>query len=629
MRKPRPALAVALVCGLTLTLLLAPAPPGHAQLEDLIARIKPAVVVVSTKHVLGGGGHGSGFIFDPSGYVLTNHHVVEGAIEITVTLPDRRSFPATVVDYIRRVEYAGARLETTTDAAVLKINAAGLPTLALGNSDTLRQGQELLVLGFPGLVSTEEVTVTRGIVSALRPGWIQTDAAIEPGNSGGPVVDRAGRVVGLATFVTGPMRKIGGVTAINSVRPMATASSRPGGARHREFKISGLEYVPPVTVGRRRLWRRAYEPGTTGGRPSVREVSSEVTQVQAFVGALIYIVRTSDGVEGRNYLDADGLYALSSVGGSWSTTYDGALTWSFPPVVGWSWRYRWRAENIAEGIRRQATVDVRIEAANEVVTVPAGAFSPTIKIVEITQGVEVRGTQSRPWRSLETAWWAPGMGAVRVVWEDPDTRERFVDDLLSVTVPAGAPSPQQAAPPPPPTPAPPTPTPAPPSPSPIPPTPAPAPPSPSLVGAAALRADRLLSPGEGVGPVKLGMSLDDVIAVMGRRYDQTGTEASRGPETYYRWDFPELSGAVWVYVPAGARAVTWINTSIPSMRTSAGNSVGVSVDTFKVEFGSAYVTGQTPSGSPTLTWPSLGIAIVLDSPSSSDRVVMVGVGSRR
>ena len=614
--------------------LVAPLPSSHAQLEDLIARAKRAVVVVATKHLLGSGGRGSGFIYHPSGFILTNHHVVEGAVEITVTLPDRRSFPATVVDYIRNVEYIGPRLETITDVAVLKVNASGLPTLPLGDSDTLRQGQELLVLGYPGFVGTEEVTATRGIVSAVRRGWIQTDAAIEPGNSGGPVVDRQGRVVALATFVTGPLRKIGGAVAINNVRPIANSAVRAGAGRYQEFRVTGLEYAP-VSLGRRKVFRRRYDPGATGGLQSSSETSSEVTQVQNFVGALLYTVRTSDGVEARNYLDSDGLFALSSSEGAWIYTYpEPALVWPFPPVVGDSWQNTWRAENSAQGVRLQAVDDFRIEAANEDVVVPAGTFR-TIRVVTLTQGIETRGSQSRRWRATTTTWWAPGAGLVRSVWENADTRERLVSELVtvsSVTVaqPLPQPNPTFTPSPPPLLPLPtPVPTPAAPAPTPLPiPTQTPGPPL-GVTGVAALRADRLIRPGEGLGPIRLGVSLDDVVGVLGRRHDQTGLARDRGSETYHRWDFPELSGAIWVYVSPQSRTITGIETSIPSLRTTAGNSVGSSAEAFKLEFGAGYVLGQTSEGLPTLAWKGLGVWIVLDKPTSSDRVILVGVGPQQ
>lgn len=630
----RAGMVLLLVLSIVFTSLLAPVQPSYAQLEDLIARIKPAVVLITVKHALGGAGHGSGFVYHPAGFILTNQHVAAGKAEITVTLPDKRSFPATVVDYIYKDEYTCRPMGfvSTTDVAVLKINASGLPTIPLGNSDLLRQGQELLVLGYPGRVSTEDVSVTRGIVSALRPGWIQTDAIIVGGNSGGPVIDREGRVAGLATFGIGELSKIGGVVTINSVRPMADAALKPAAARFREFKPTGLAYAP-VSLGRRKAWRRRYDPGATGASPGVQEYSSEITQVQDFAGTFIFTGRGGDGSESRNYLDANGLSYLGPTGGLWKYSYSGrgAPAFVFPPCVGRDWEYEWLAENASEGIRRQAAAEVRIDSDNETITVPAGTFTQVVRTVEATRGVDVRGGQPRPWRSVEVTWWAPGAGAVRTVWENPETRERIEDVLLSISFlgPAAAVPPSPPPPGPPPPPPPPAP-PAPPVPTPAPaPSPTPAPPPLAATGVAALRADRLITPGEGVGPARLGMSLDEIIALLGRRYDQTGSEASRGGETYYRWDFSELSGAIWVYMPAGSRSVTWIDTSIPSFRTSGGNYVGSSVEAFKLELGSEYTIGQTANGSPTLTWRTLGISVVLDHPSSSDRVIVVGVGSRR
>ncbi len=495
------AMVLALVSLFVTSSLLAPLAPSHAQLEDLIARIKPAVVVVAVKHVLGGSGHGSGFIYDSSGLILTNQHVVEGAVEITVILPDRRSYPATVVDYVRRNEYAcPPRVEVWTDAAVLKVNASSLPTLSLGDSETLRQGQEILVLGYPGGLGTEEVSVSRGIVGALRSGWFQTDATIVRGNSGGPVVDRQGRAVGLATFGTADFYRIGGVTAINSVRAMADAGLTPSAARSQEFKVTGLEYVP-VFLGRRKLWRNRYDPGATGAQASVRETSAEITQVQNFAGALLFTVRASDGIESKSFLEADGLFSLGSSGGSWNYSYprQGVRLWDFPPCRGLSWQNRWQAENASDGVRRQAVIDVRIESMNEVVTVPAGTFPQSIRIVEIGQFVDVRGNQTRSWRSIENTWWAPGVGAVRVVWESPDTRERVEQELLSINLTSATLPPRPPG------------TPTPPPPEAVPPTT----PSPPVVGKPAAPNDRLIAPGERIGAARIGDSLDDVIRVFG------------------------------------------------------------------------------------------------------------------
>jgi serine protease Do len=136
-------------------------------------------------------GLGSGFIIDPNGIILTNAHVVRGAKDVTVKLTDRREFAAKVIGS-----------DMTTDIAVLKIDAKDLPTVRLGNPKELEVGDPVLAIGSPfGL----EQTATQGIVSAKGrslPGdavvpFIQTDAAVNPGNSGGPLIDGSGSVVGI------------------------------------------------------------------------------------------------------------------------------------------------------------------------------------------------------------------------------------------------------------------------------------------------------------------------------------------------------------------------------------------------------------------------------------------------
>jgi serine protease Do len=134
-------------------------------------------------------GLGSGFIVSADGYLLTNAHVVDGADEITVTLHDKREFKAKLLGADKR-----------TDVAVLKIEAAGLPSVRIGDSNKLRVGEWVIAIGSPfGL----ENTVTAGIVSAkgretgeFLP-FIQTDVAVNPGNSGGPLINLRGEVVGI------------------------------------------------------------------------------------------------------------------------------------------------------------------------------------------------------------------------------------------------------------------------------------------------------------------------------------------------------------------------------------------------------------------------------------------------
>ena len=138
-----------------------------------------------------GGGFGSGFVLSQDGFIVTNAHVVKDATEITVSLPDRRQFDATLIGS-----------DVRTDLALLKVDATALPVLELGDSDDLNVGQWVLAIGSPfGF----EYTATQGIVSALSRSlpdgnyvpFVQTDVAVNPGNSGGPLFDLDGKVVGV------------------------------------------------------------------------------------------------------------------------------------------------------------------------------------------------------------------------------------------------------------------------------------------------------------------------------------------------------------------------------------------------------------------------------------------------
>lgn len=170
-------------------------------------------------------GLGSGFIIDKSGYILTNDHVVEDADEIEVTLPDGRRYPATVIGQDKR-----------SDVAVLKIEGEDLPMLAMGNSDQLRTGQWVIAVGNPfgNVVNNPDPTITVGVVSALHRSLdvgeqdgrfygnlIQTDAAINRGNSGGPLLNLKGEVVGINTLIfstTGGNQGIGFAIPINHAK---------------------------------------------------------------------------------------------------------------------------------------------------------------------------------------------------------------------------------------------------------------------------------------------------------------------------------------------------------------------------------------------------------------------------
>ncbi|MFH1593335.1 MAG: Do family serine endopeptidase [Candidatus Omnitrophota bacterium] len=169
-------------------------------------------------------GLGSGFIIDKEGHILTNHHVIDGADTIKISLPDGRSFPGIV---------KGA--DPRSDLAIIKIDASDLPTIELGDSDLTLVGEWVVALGNPfgHILQSPEPTVTVGVVSALHRriptaggesgflDMIQTDAAINPGNSGGPLCDLNGKVVGInvAIFSTsGGYQGIGFAIPSNSAK---------------------------------------------------------------------------------------------------------------------------------------------------------------------------------------------------------------------------------------------------------------------------------------------------------------------------------------------------------------------------------------------------------------------------
>ncbi|MBX6362981.1 MAG: Do family serine endopeptidase [Gemmatimonadetes bacterium] len=196
-------------------------------------------------------GTGSGFIFDPQGYILTNNHVVEDATDVVVHMVDGREFTAQVVGR-----------DPNTDVAVIKIEPRGgpLPVATFGNSDQLQVGDWVLALGNPlGL----DFTVTAGIVSAkgrsigilaengqnqaALESFIQTDAAINPGNSGGPMVDLLGRVVGINSAIESPTGYFAGAgfaIPINLARRVASDLMKYGVVHRPRIGVT----ITPVTA---------------------------------------------------------------------------------------------------------------------------------------------------------------------------------------------------------------------------------------------------------------------------------------------------------------------------------------------------------------------------------------------
>jgi serine protease Do len=190
-------------------------------------------------------GLGSGVIISPDGYIVTNNHVIDGAVDIRVTMSNREVLPAKLV---------GA--DPLTDLAVIKVNATNLPSVPWGNSAGLRPGQTVLAFGNP---YGYRFTVTRGIISALnrpnpdpsdrhKPGeFIQTDAAINPGNSGGALVDARGELIGINTFLissSGSFAGMGFAIPSQIVQPTVETLIRDGKVTHAFIGIQISDVTP-------------------------------------------------------------------------------------------------------------------------------------------------------------------------------------------------------------------------------------------------------------------------------------------------------------------------------------------------------------------------------------------------
>src|ERR1700687_2859689 len=190
-------------------------------------------------------GLGSGVIISPDGYIFTNNHVIDGAVDIRVTMSNREVLSAKLV---------GA--DPLTDLAVIKVNGTDLPSVPWGNSATLHPGQTVLAFGNPyGF----RFTVTRGIVSALtrpnpavsdrpKPGeFIQTDAAINPGNSGGALVNARGELIGINTFLissSGSFSGMGFAIPAQIVQPTVETLIRDGKVTHAYIGIQIADVTP-------------------------------------------------------------------------------------------------------------------------------------------------------------------------------------------------------------------------------------------------------------------------------------------------------------------------------------------------------------------------------------------------
>jgi S1-C subfamily serine protease len=223
---------------------------------EVVERVGPAVVRVDRLRQSRRGrssrneGSGSGFVFTPDGLILTNSHVVSGAEHLDVTTADGRSHEADVLGD-----------DPDTDLAVLRISADALPVVTLGTSASLRAGQLVVAVGHPlGF----EHTVTTGVISAtgrslrartgrMMENIIQTDAALNPGNSGGPLVTSAAKVVGVNTAVIMGTQGLSFAVPIDTATRVVTAILQEGHVRRAFLGITGQNMRLPRAIAREAL----------------------------------------------------------------------------------------------------------------------------------------------------------------------------------------------------------------------------------------------------------------------------------------------------------------------------------------------------------------------------------------
>ena len=256
MRRARAALAVGVLGTGLLLGALAEArthPEARTGVPAMVRRSLPAVVSITTRQIehdqfnrpVTSRGLGSGIIVDRRGYILTNAHVVDGAEQIKVTLSDGRVF---------RAAFVGK--DGFTDLAVIRIEAGHLPWLRLGDSGRLAVGETVIAIGSP-LWLEGGPTVTAGVVSALGRsmedpglpvlhGMIQTDAAINAGNSGGPLLNLAGNVVGINTAMVASAHGIGFAVSSAMAKPVVAALIATGRVVRPTIRLEAVTLTPQV-----------------------------------------------------------------------------------------------------------------------------------------------------------------------------------------------------------------------------------------------------------------------------------------------------------------------------------------------------------------------------------------------
>jgi serine protease Do len=237
---------------------------------QIAERVGPAVVQIFVSgygvspdqpNVLSkGSGIASGVLIDPSGFIVTNAHVVAGARRIQVLLASKEAAPGQQGTVLHprggKLDAQVVGIDSATDLALLKIRGQDLPALQLGDSDSLRQGQLVLAFGSPlGLGSTVTMGVVSAVARQLRPDelmvYVQTDAPINPGSSGGPLVDSKGNVIGINTMIlsqSGGSEGLGLAIPSNAVRDITSQLRAHGKVRRGVISVQVQDVTPTMAA---------------------------------------------------------------------------------------------------------------------------------------------------------------------------------------------------------------------------------------------------------------------------------------------------------------------------------------------------------------------------------------------